>query len=917
MLQVRVSLPEFSNGVNFTDPIIMDQADSIILAKTVSSSDESLSFEVPSNDPKLSYVNYLRWWEVWDTDTNSRLNYGPIKTISDGSGDNRRVTGFGRSSLLEDYYKTLQTFYYPIDRFLDDLRYENFAAQPRTSTIIRKETDSDYYGLSKRSKDNAIDEQTGYIAIGRDVPVHGTKKTDSIWSGIGKSDYLIIDLGDIFKVSKTKILLPWWGGATGNNSRTFDWEFLSSQDNSSYIEQYVQDDGLLGLIMRPRVFGDGQVLYWGEDGFEFWQEIIDPDEPIEARYFKINISQTYAVGSEKDEDEYLTFYDAWDWECGGSDDLNGTPHPSPSVSTGDLIDKETIVPASDCHASVVEVGIYGKILDRDFLSKTPYHQIDSTSKQITFYHEPEASETFAAGSARKFEPGGFFRNLTISTSSAVEAIDEYNVPIYSGGSGSFICPAYTKMIKFTGSGDVQVTYADTWPSVLSAYSYGGSYSYTEVQDDYLVVDFRGISFKWYATVPDDKTPGTASIEIRERDDLTGVWSAWSTLEASLQLPADIAGEKIWEITYESGQLEFDTSYQIRITNLGTDFISVDAFAGYWYSTYVEYNEDHERMELRHQKHINQFYDLRFGQGSLYEFEGSSPTMATWMTFSFEGDRLILYSRKGDGYGKIKLYMSDGVDPVIIPGGDADGGYQIDLDYAHDIPQAVVFDSNLVFTPNGLPWHHYNIALNKVGDTPHIWYEGLGVHETSGLSVKYIDTPYLEVLKSTCEALQLEWDITENGLLVLPRLGVDTEIIFSEGKGTTIKVENVQDISQVASMLVTSGADIDGLPLTAIVENKTNRQILNRTIMRPYDLRNVGDYFTLIGAARTELLRRRKPQRRITVTTTNLQGISYGDSFLINDKEFTGRVRAMTVLRRQTHNEGTEYTIECLEWPQII
>jgi hypothetical protein len=910
MIQVRLSLPEFSNGVNFTDPIIMDQAGSVVLTKTVNSSDETLSFEVPSNDPKISYVNYLRWWEAWDTVTNERINYGPIRTISDGSGDTRRVQGFGRSALLEDYYKTIQTFYYPIDRFLDDLRYENIAAQPRTSTIINQNTSSDYYGLSKRSKDNVIDEQTGYIAIGRDVPVHGIKRTDSIWSGVAKADWLVVDLGDVFKISKAKILLPWWGGATKNNDRLYNWRALTSIDNVSYVEQFSQLDGILNPSMKPRIFSDGWILYWGEDGFETHQEIIDADDYLEFRYLKIDILNTFARGSTRNATNFLSFFDAYDWQCLETNSLNGEEHPSPTVSTGDLIDKETIVPASDCHASIVEIGAYGKILNRDFISRTPYQQVDGTNKQITFFHAPAASETFAAGSDKKFEPGGFFRKLTISGGSTV-ATDEYNAIIYSGGAGSFVCPAYTRMLLFTGGG-VTVTQVDTWPTVLSAYSFGGSYSYTEIQDDYFLLDFRGVSLKWYATVPDDKTAGTAKIELRSKNE-DGTWNAWQTLEASFQLPSDIAGEKIWEITYESGILEQETSYQLKITNLTNNFISVDSFAGFWSSSYVEFNEDHERMEVRHIKDNSQLFDLRYGSGSIYKLDDNSPSIQTWVHFEFEGDRILLFSRLGPGYGSLKLGIGD----LMIPGGDVDGNITVSLEHDFDIPQAVVFDSNDYWVTDGMPWGDYEVGLNKIGGDEPAWFEGFGVLESAGLSVKFIDTSHLEVLKAVCEATQLEWDITEEGLLILPRLGEDTEIIFSEGKGVTIKVENVQDISQVASMLVTSGADIDGLPLTAIIENKTNRQLLNRTIMRPYDLRNIGDYFTLIGAARTELLRRRKPQRRIAVTTTDLRGINHGDSFIVNDKEFTGRVRAMSIMRRQTSGEGTEYTIECLEWPQII
>src|SRR5688572_13828974 len=114
MLQIRLSLPEFSNGINFSDPIIMEHAEGISLSKTVSTSQESITFSVPVNDPKIEFVNYLRWWECWDTETNTRKNYGPIDDIADESGESKKVSGPGRSAALRDYYKSVQTFYYPI-----------------------------------------------------------------------------------------------------------------------------------------------------------------------------------------------------------------------------------------------------------------------------------------------------------------------------------------------------------------------------------------------------------------------------------------------------------------------------------------------------------------------------------------------------------------------------------------------------------------------------------------------------------------------------------------------------------------------------------------------------------------------------------------------------------------------------------
>jgi hypothetical protein len=165
---------------------------------------------------------------------------------------------------------------------------------------------------------------------------------------------------------------------------------------------------------------------------------------------------------------------------------------------------------------------------------------------------------------------------------------------------------------------------------------------------------------------------------------------------------------------------------------------------------------------------------------------------------------------------------------------------------------------------------------------------------------------------------MEWDVTETGLKIVPRLGMDTDVIMAEGRGTTIDIQDVEDASQVATMLVATGADIDGLPLTTIVENKNTRAVIGRTIQRTYDnLRNTGDYFTLIGASRAELLRRREPQKRITVRRTSTPGVEIGDSFIVKTPELEKRVRANTISRSQSTSGGTEWTLECTVWPPII
>jgi hypothetical protein len=177
----------------------------------------------------------------------------------------------------------VQTFYYPIDIFFDDLRFENLAAAPRTSTIINKQEENTYYGLSLRTKDSAIDEQTGFIAVGRDSPFQGTIKTNSYWAGTGKSDYLTVDLGDSYTISKARLLLPWWGGVTTKNNRSFDWNLLSSNDNVSFANIHSTPSPNYH-IPHPEKEGLGQTLYFGESGFEA-DQITASGNAIDARYF--------------------------------------------------------------------------------------------------------------------------------------------------------------------------------------------------------------------------------------------------------------------------------------------------------------------------------------------------------------------------------------------------------------------------------------------------------------------------------------------------------------------------------------------------------------------------------------------------------------------------------------------------------
>jgi hypothetical protein len=887
----------------------MENATSVTLSKTVSSSNESISFEIPVNDPKATYVNEFRWWECYDTETNERVNYGPIADFGGDSGETRKVTGPGRSAALEDYHKSVQTFYYPINQFLDDLRFENISAEPRTSTIINTNTNSDYYGLSMRSKDYAIDEQTGYISIGRDTPEKGTIKTDQYWSGVAKADHLIVDLGEEYIISKARVLLPWWGGETINNNRVYDWSLGSSNDSSSFSTIYETPVPNYHSTFPATM---GTALYFGESGFEFDQQT--PSLlPVSAEYWKLNITNTHAwygnvfLGTPSDE---------WNWECGESNVFQGETRPSPTISGG-VINKDELTPSSDCHASAVELAFYRKVIGRDTISNLSYVQIQNDNRQITYYHVPDASEMISAGGAVKFEPGTFFRKTTFTTGST-EVRDEYNTLLYEGGTTTLNAPAYTRLLKFTDT-STQVVEADTWQGRLDAFSYGGNYQYTTIPNDYAILHFRGVSVKWYATIPEGETAGQVSIELRSKGD-DGVWGPWLTQVAVLELPTNVSAEKVWEITPESGTLADNTIYELKITNLNGGFVSIDSFTGYWSASGTTLNEDDARFNVRLPNEVVQEFEQKLSFGSIYKFEGGSLTK---QGIEFTGDRVIVYSRKGPNFGIIKIglvqFLPTGSSVILIPGGEADGSVVVDLDNEFEIPQAVVFDSNDYFTDpaDGLPWDHYFLGIYKPTDDNPIWVDGITLHESTGLSVKFIDTNYLEILKSTAEALQMEWDITEDGIRVVPRIGTDTNEIYAEGRGTTINVNDVQDVSQIATMLIVSGADIDGLPLSAVVENKNTKKVYGRTIQRTYDLRNVADYFVLIGAARTELLRRRAPQKRVTITRAGELNNELGDSFIVKKKGLEGRFRAMTINRNQSSSAGTVYEMECIEWPQII
>jgi hypothetical protein len=184
-------------------------------------------------------------------------------------------------------------------------------------------------------------------------------------------------------------------------------------------------------------------------------------------------------------------------------------------------------------------------------------------------------------------------------------------------------------------------------------------------------------------------------------------------------------------------------------------------------------------------------------------------------------------------------------------------------------------------------------------------------------VAFDNEEHLEILKATTEAIQVEWDITDAGLRVEPRIGADTFVYLREGHNIVVDWNITNDIEQMATMLLSNGADIDGLPLFTITEDKETRARLGRTVMRQHDFRGNASYLQLIGLSRTELRRRAYPEKRIGVTYVgDSLGLEAGDSFMLWTKKM-GDIRVRIQTKQINESNGREYVLECVRWPQIV
>lgn len=1013
--QVRITDADGSNT------IILDKADSINYSKTINSANESISFEVPTSDPKSALIDNTKLWELWDIKANERLNRGPIHPIQDGDSGTLRISGPGRSQFLADHIQQDKTvFYNSVYNLLNSLRYENIAISPSTKTYVwdGKSDNKDvffppsvsidetqyleFYGLSKKTKDNAIDDYDGYILPGTEAPSNTYFTTNSYWAGTDKADSLVIDLGDTFTIDHASILFPWWGGNQRRNNRGYAFQFAYSTDLGDF------DD--IGSGNWTTVYTDTEArhvttagspwIFHFNSGTNVGSNIYLGGSPISVRYFRVLITNTKAwYGSKYDDQEPDN-----DWQFQCDPDTNHTQTTDlgkvlePVMKDKKINDRE-IEPANDCYASIVEFGAFEEFLEVSTITNLIKQRIKSDNKQIEYFHNADASETKSVGTSenmRKYEPGTFFNKADITYSSANNihtkffpkdcvncykefnfgVIDNFNSLIYrsdnTSESNTIVKTSHAaKSITMKGSaGTAVVNSVDAWLGKLDALSWGGSYTFSEKIGDYLTLNFRGESFIWWATVPAAKTGATMLLKIRSRNDTTGAWSGWTTLDAGFSVPNDVSSEIIYEIPINT-TLASNTSYQIYMENLDGGFVSVDSFGGWWVGSMVDYNEDSDRISVRWPDHWKQIYDSRFSAGSM--FKTNKQRNSLW--WGFNGDRLQIYSAKGRHHGDVTILMSHGdnnpreFDPsgdqrVFIPGGSGvDGSYTVSLGTGkkgHEVPGILILDSSKLtgwkFGSGGasmdaLPWGYYSVLVKLVYPEKYmsdptiedadqfvkrcrdcnpeyngtdeinkfIHFDGMSIHEYARISGSWKLQKNVDILASVAEALELEWDVGEAGLTVLPRIGIDTDIILKEGINTVLASEVIKDGAKLATQLISSGADIDGLPLFTVVENRKNRTAIGRTVQQIQDYRDISDYFTLVGISRTELVRRREPEYRVTVSHVGYKyGLKAGDSFIVKkNTQNPIRVRIDTLIINQSKSGGITYEMECSKWPPIV
>ena len=309
-------------------------------------------------------------------------------------------------------------------------------------------------------------------------------------------------------------------------------------------------------------------------------------DTIDLRYIRVRIPAVHAYyGNIYD---LLPAADLWDLQC--------DPTYPGGVIYNAPIDDKNLGRGNDCFASIVEINALKEIMPVDNILPLGLQRIDNNSSQIKYFHTADPVETTTTSDGfRKFEPGGFFRRFSVTYTGAATTytkffandctncypdgfnfgiMDQVNNLIVSDYNDTDTVNAdahlFTSHILMKGSADAVVTYCDSWPSVTDPFSWGAPYSYSIVTNDYFSVRFRGQSWRWYGTIPDDQTPAVVRIEIRQKDNLTGTWSGWTTVESAFDTSPYLGQHSVvfYEIPYESGLLYKDTIYEIQVTNLG-------------------------------------------------------------------------------------------------------------------------------------------------------------------------------------------------------------------------------------------------------------------------------------------------------------------------------------------------------------
>jgi len=421
------------------------------------------------------------------------------------------------------------------------------------------------------------------------------------------------------------------------------------------------------------------------------------------------------------------------------------------------INDKSLDPQNDCYASLVEIKTLQELVPANKILPLGLQRIDNNNSQILYdmYYDSDDTITTPSG-YRKFEPGGFFSKYTVTWTGSPSTyyttffpndcancypdgfsfaiLDQNNNMLYQSDQTSDSVdigwdtnprPVNVQYALMKGSADAYISHADAWYSTTDPFSWGSSYSWSDTPGATATMKFRGQSFRWYTTVPIGKGGGHAKIYLRERDDTSpmGTWGSWAEIYDIPSMPDDLHADPLFEITYESGLLKPETTYDIKI-EVVEGFVSIDSFEGYWQGSFVNYNEDSRRVFFNRVDYLHQVYDARYTNGSIFKWDDPD----TYATFDFVGDRIMVLGAKGPNFGKmnIQLLLNNGTYQTeatsILTYRDENDDLQdsviVDLDNgkrAGEIAQLCIFDSNDYswrYTIDAYDWGRWGLGLGE-------------------------------------------------------------------------------------------------------------------------------------------------------------------------------------------------------------